>query len=116
MKQYQEENLRLKQQIEERTGKTAEQLYDERTKRIRDAVELREPDRVPFSVFTDAHVYAGIPNSADYYDPMALKRAMRQIAVDLEPDMAQPGFPVLRGRHDGAGRKKYPLARRPPAG
>jgi hypothetical protein len=93
IEKYREENLRLKQQIEERTGKTAAQLYDERTKRIRDAVELREPDRVPFSVFTDAHVYAGIPNSADYYDPIALKRAMRKIAVDLEPDMAQPGFP-----------------------
>jgi hypothetical protein len=93
IEKYREENLCLKQQIEERTGKTAAQLYDERTKRIRDAVELREPDRVPFSVFTDAHVYAGIPNSADYYDPMALKRAMRKIAVDLEPDMAQPGFP-----------------------
>jgi hypothetical protein len=93
IKKYREENLRFKQQIEQRSGKTAAQLYDERSKRIRDAVELRVPDRVPFTVFTDVHAYAGIPNSADYYDPMAFKRANRQIAVDLAPDMGQSGFP-----------------------
>ena len=36
---YQNENLLLKKQIEERTGKTVEQLYAERAKRIRDAIE-----------------------------------------------------------------------------
>ena len=45
---YQEENGFLKKQIEERTGKTVEQLYAERAKRVRDAIELRVPDRVPF--------------------------------------------------------------------
>jgi hypothetical protein len=93
IKKYRAENLQLKQQIEKRTGKTAAQLYKERSKRIRDAVEMRIPDRVPFTVFTDVHAYAGIPNSADYYDPMAFKRANRQVAVDLAPDMGQSGFP-----------------------
>jgi hypothetical protein len=45
---YRKENLLLKKEIEERTGKTVEQLYGERAKRVRDAIELREPDRVPF--------------------------------------------------------------------
>ena len=35
MEKYHEENLRLKEQIEERTGKTVEQLYAERAKRVR---------------------------------------------------------------------------------
>jgi hypothetical protein len=34
---YQEDNLLLKRQIEERTGKTVEQLYAERAKRVRKA-------------------------------------------------------------------------------
>ncbi len=46
IKKYQEENLSLKKQIEERTGKRVEQLYAERAKRVRDAIELREPNQV----------------------------------------------------------------------
>ena len=93
IKKYQEENLLLKKQIEERTGKTVEQLYAERAKRVRDVIELREPDRIPFSFFIEPHTYTGIPNSAAYYDPITFKRAMRKIAVDLEPDMCECGLP-----------------------
>ena len=90
---YRKENLLLKKQIEDRTGKTVEQLYAERAKRVRDAIELREPDRVPFMVLVEPHAYSGIPNSAAYYDHITLKRTMRKMAVDLEPDMSEPGFP-----------------------
>jgi hypothetical protein len=90
---YNEENLILKKQIEERTRKTVEQLYAERDRRVRDVIELREPDRVPFSVLIEPHAYSGIPKSAAYYDPIALKRTMRSIAVDLSPDMCEAGFP-----------------------
>jgi hypothetical protein len=90
---YRKENLLLKKQIEERTGKTAAQLYSERDKRVRDAIELRAPDRVPFMILVEPHSYSGIPNSAAYYDPITLKRTMRKMAVDLEPDMSEPGFP-----------------------
>ena len=90
---YRKENLLLKKQIEDRTGKTVEQLYAERAKRVRDAIEMREPDRVPFMVLVEPHAYSGIPKSASYYDPLALKRTMRTMAVDLEPDMAEGGFP-----------------------
>ncbi len=90
---YQEENLLLKKQIEERTGKSVEQLYAERAKRVRDVIELREPDRVPFLVLVEPHNYSGIPKSAAFYDPIALKRTMRKMAIDLEPDMGEPGFP-----------------------
>jgi hypothetical protein len=91
---YGKENLLLKKQIEERTGKTVEQLYAERAKRVRDVIELREPDRVPFMVLIEPHRYSGISNSAAYYDHLALKRTMRKMAADLEPDMGEPGFPA----------------------
>jgi len=94
IEKYQEENLLLKKQIEERTGKTAEQLYAERTKRVKDVIELRVPDRVPFMVLVEPHRYSGIPKSAAYYDHITLKRTMRKMAVDLEPDMGEPGFPA----------------------
>jgi len=42
------ENLPPKRQMEGRTGKTIIQLCAERTKRVRDAIELRVPDRVFF--------------------------------------------------------------------
>jgi hypothetical protein len=91
--QYRKENLLLKKQIEERTGKTVKQLYAERSKRINDVIELRVPDRIPFSFFVDAHMYSGMSNSAAYYDPITFKRTMRKITVDLEPDLAELGFP-----------------------
>ena len=90
---YRKESQLLKKEIEERTGKTIEQLYAERARRVRDVIELREPDRVPFSVLVEPHRYSGIPNSAAYYDPITLKRTMRKMAVDLEPDMGESGFP-----------------------
>ncbi len=94
MERYQKENAILKEQIEKRTGKTTEQLYEEREKRVRDAIYLHEPDRVPFMVHIDTQTYTGIPNSAAYYDPIAFKTAMRKITVDLEPDMCNAGLPT----------------------
>ena len=61
IEKYQKENLLLKEQIEERTGKTVKQLYAERAKRVRDVIELREPDRVPFLVLIDTQIHYGIP-------------------------------------------------------
>jgi hypothetical protein len=90
---YRKENRLLKKRIEERTGKTVEQLYAERSRRVQDAIELRVPDRVPILVLVEAHAYSGIPKSAAYYDPLTLKRTMRKMALDLEPDMAEGGFP-----------------------
>jgi len=91
---YRKENRLLRKQIEERAGKSVEQLYAERAKRVKDTIELRTPDRVPLMVLVEAHRYSGIPKSAAYYDPITLKRTMRKMAVDLEPDMSEPGFPA----------------------
>lgn len=92
-KKYQEENLLIKEQIEKQSGKTVEQLYAERAKRVRDVIELRVPDRVSFLFLIDTQVHYGLPNSASYYDPLSLKRTMRKVALDLEPDVSEAGFP-----------------------
>jgi hypothetical protein len=93
-KQYEKENREFKKQIEEKTGKSTEQLYEEREKRARDAIELIEPDRIPLVTHPDAQRYTGVPNSAGYYDPVTFKWAMRKITLDLEPDMCNMGLPT----------------------
>lgn len=93
-KQYAAENEKIKKEIADRTGKTTAQLYEEREKRVRDVIEMKVPDRVPFAVNPDTQAYTGILNSSGYYDPIAFKRARRMIAVDFEPDMADAGIPM----------------------
>ena len=93
-KQYKQEQQALKEEIERKTGKTAEQLYEEREKRVRDAIELKTPDRIPLMTEVKISSYTGVPNSAAYYDPINFKRAMRKITVDLEPDMCNAGLPT----------------------
>jgi uroporphyrinogen-III decarboxylase len=95
-----EEEKRLKEEIEKRHGKTVEELYQEREKRIFDAMQLKVPDRVPV-VFFDVPLlacrYAGLPYSAAYYDAPAWKAAFKKLFADLEPD----GWAVA-GRESGA--------------
>jgi hypothetical protein len=72
-----DENLRmLRAEIEQKTGKTPEDLYQEREKRITDAIELREPDRVP--------MFMQIPTQRFGSHP---KEAIRRGALYFEPDM-----------------------------
>ncbi len=85
---YQEKLKKLKDEIEKRHGKTVEQLLDEREKRVRDAIELRVPDRVPVTIQTGVFSarYAGIPLSAMYYDHNAYREACLKTVLDFEPD------------------------------
>ncbi len=81
----------LRREIEEKTGKTPEQLYEEREKRVRDAIKLREPDRVPVRLETHAFPapYAGISMAAAFYDPAAWKEATKKTILDFAPDIYQ---------------------------
>jgi len=69
--------------------KTPEELYSERTKRVQDAIELKVPDRVPFtptfSFFPPK--YAGITCEEAMYDPDKLSLAYKKAVLDFEPDM-----------------------------
>src|SRR3989338_2387953 len=95
------ENQRLKEQIEKKHGKTVEQLYEEREKRVRDAIELRVPDRVPVVMGTGVFAarYGGLTASALFYDHAAYREACKKMMLDFEPDVISwseggmyPGF------------------------
>src|SRR5512139_3778310 len=90
----------LQEQIEKKHGKTTAELYQEREKRIYDAIQLKAPDRVPV-VFWDVPMlacrYAGLPYAAAYYDAPAWKAAFKTMLADMEPD----GWAVA-GRESGA--------------
>ncbi|MFC1949569.1 uroporphyrinogen decarboxylase family protein [Chloroflexota bacterium] len=83
-----EEEKRLREEIEKKHGKTPEQLYEERAKRIWDTVQLKEPDRVPVvlggTLF--AARYGGLDFASAYYDPIAWKQAYIKMMMDFEPD------------------------------
>ncbi|MFC1901010.1 uroporphyrinogen decarboxylase family protein [Chloroflexota bacterium] len=89
--QYTEEQKQLRAEIEKKHGKTPEQLYKEREKRIRDAINLQEPDRVPTSLrFTYfPGTYLGIPKAAAYYDPATWSKGVIRTILDFDPDMSQ---------------------------
>lgn len=64
-------------------------LYAERLKRVMDAVELREPDRVPvafFNMFWLAR-YGGISYREAMYDYERLTAIARRALLEFEPDM-----------------------------
>jgi hypothetical protein len=85
----------LKERIEKKHGKPAEELFREREKRLYDAVQLKVPDRVPvvFGGTFFACRFAGLPYSAAYYDAPAWRNAYAEMLVELEPD----GYGVAAG-------------------
>jgi len=67
-------------------------IYEQRHRRLMDAIELRQPDRLPtilFSHFWTAH-YAGMTCREAMYDYERLASAVRKAVLDLEPDAFQP--------------------------
>ncbi len=82
----------LREQIQKETGKTPEQLYEEREKRVRDAINLKQPDRIPLFIFGNPGEHSNLPNSAAYYDPSAWRQALIKETLNLEPDMASGSF------------------------
>ncbi|HVN23318.1 MAG TPA: uroporphyrinogen decarboxylase family protein [Syntrophorhabdales bacterium] len=77
-------------------AKTAEELYQEREKRVMDAIALRKPDRVPIMVlfgFFPAR-YAGYSIEEVMYDPDKLYNAQMKALLDFQPDMDQAPFAI----------------------
>ena len=70
-------------------GKTPEELFQERSKRVEDAIQLKVPDRVPvapnFGFFYAK--YAGITPEEAHYDYEKWKAAIKKTVVDFQPDM-----------------------------
>ncbi len=84
----------LREEIQKETGKTPEELYEEREKRIRQAIYLEKPDRVPIIIMADPSDYTDTPRSAAYYDPIGFKNACRQVTLDFDGDTGNAGLPT----------------------
>ena len=71
---------------------TASALYEQRQRRLLDAIELREPDRLPTILFSHFWVarYCGMTCREAMYDYDRLAAALRKAVIDLEPDAFQP--------------------------
>jgi hypothetical protein len=80
---------KLRDEIEKKHGKTPEQLFEEREKRVRDTIALKQPDQVPVDVrmtyFPAKHMK--IPIATAYYDAAGWKKAFIQTVLDIEPDL-----------------------------
>jgi uroporphyrinogen-III decarboxylase len=77
-----------------KTDKSPEELYEEREKRLRDAIELKEPDRVPVVLainYFPARYVGGLTVADAFYNHDAWREATRKTIMDLEPDIIALG-------------------------
>ncbi|MBI4329683.1 MAG: hypothetical protein HY673_00195 [Chloroflexi bacterium] len=88
---------KAREDIQKKTGKTPEELWQEREKRVVDAINLREPDRVPVTLRLDnfAIRYGGLTSSAAFYEPGSHRQAVIKTVLDFEPDIYQPPANVV---------------------
>ena len=65
-----------------------QQLYEERLKRIEDAIQIKVPDRVPIALSLGYFPakYTGITCADAFYNPVKWKEAAIKTAVDFAPD------------------------------
>jgi uroporphyrinogen-III decarboxylase len=72
-------------------------LFQERTRRIQDAVALRQPDRVPFAPFLTFFPvkHAGLGFGEAMHDYGKLSSAVRKFMVDFQPDAFPDTFRIL---------------------
>lgn len=91
---YRENLKRLQDTTEKKYGKSIDVLYRERQQRLWDAIELRQPDRVPVMVGGSyfAARKAGLPYSSVYYDHYAWKHAYTNMLVNYGPDANGEGI------------------------
>lgn len=93
------EEKRLVAEIEKKHGKSVDELRMERETRIKDAMELREPDRVPVTLLPGVFAAraAGLPASTMFYDLAASRQAARDILLDFDPDIGGTGMAASAG-------------------
>ncbi|CAA7600772.1 Uroporphyrinogen decarboxylase [Acididesulfobacillus acetoxydans] len=90
-------------------SKSPEELCQERLKRVKDAVALKVPDRVPVTAFFAyfAASYSGITYEEYTYDPEKMLKAAIKVHEDFEPDLADiPSIYYLGPTLDAVGFKQ----------
>jgi len=77
-------------------AKTNEQLFQERSKRIEAAIQLKKPDRVPvvLNISYFPAKYMGITCADAFYDPAKWKKAILKTVADMEPDSCNVTGPM----------------------
>ena len=72
-------------------------LYSEREKRIRDAIELKQPDRVPFAPFCSffAVKHAGFEFEEAMHDYDKLIETVKKFTIDFQPDAFSDTFRIM---------------------
>ncbi len=76
-----------------KSSKSPAELYAEREKRLRDAIELKIPDQVPVVLtmnYFPARYVGGMDISASYYDYAAWRQATLKTLRELAPDIVAP--------------------------
>ena len=75
-------------------SKSPQELYQERDKRVNDAIACKVPDRVPVLPFfgSFAGQYAGITQKEALYDLEKTMDATFKTTIDFDPDMAMPSL------------------------
>jgi hypothetical protein len=70
-------------------GKAPEQLLAERSKRVEDAVQLKQPDRIPIALGMSYLLaeMGGITKQALYEDPDRAQKLLEEAALRFQPDM-----------------------------
>jgi uroporphyrinogen-III decarboxylase len=76
---------------------TPEELYKKRSQRIQDAIQLKQPDRVPFVPYVTFFpaVYAGLSFEEAMHDYDKLAAAVRKFMIDFQPDALSDTFLLL---------------------
>jgi uroporphyrinogen-III decarboxylase len=77
--------------------KSRDELFQERTRRVQDAVELKCPDRVPFTPFLTFFPvkYAGLGFEEAMHDYNRLSSAVKKFMIDFQPDTFPDTFRIL---------------------
>jgi len=92
-------------------GKSPQQLYAERAKRLDDAIHLRQPDRIPIFLML-GHMLAdlgGITRLQMYEDPNAALVALKSAAARFQPDSIERSLGGSgMSRHLGDQMTKWP--------
>jgi len=79
----------LKNSQEKMMDKTPQQLYEERSRRVEDAIRLKVPDRVPVALSLGYFPakYTGITCADAFYNPVKWKEAAKKTVIDFAPDV-----------------------------
>jgi hypothetical protein len=79
---------KLREEVERRAGKSAEEIYEEREQLIENAIQLRPSERTPVVIGGGnfAARYCGLPLSSAYYDAEPYIAANIKVALDFQPD------------------------------